>query len=111
MMGEKWRSWRYLAPSVGGGSRWRGRGSVDGGESRGVEVGAGIEELAGAVENGGGLRVWAQSSGDGSDRVQDGGVIAVELARDLGQGKRGQLAREVDGELPRPGNSGGPHGR
>ena len=40
-----------------------------------------------------------------ADRVQDGGVVAVEAARDLGQRERGELAGQVHRELARPGDA------
>jgi hypothetical protein len=34
--------------------------------------------------------------------VQDGGVVATELARDLGEGETAELARHVHGEVAGP---------
>ena len=42
---------------------------------------------------------------DGADRVEDGRVVAVEAAGDLGERQRGELAGQVHGELPRLGDA------
>src|SRR6476620_4010843 len=86
---------------AGGRHRWRVDGTV---VKRGIVVGLidwGDEKRAGPVESVGRLRSRLEPAGDVANRVHDRGVVAVELAGDLGEGERGELAREVDRELAR----------
>ena len=69
--GQGW--WRPLGVARSCGSRWRSVAVSESGSRR-------LETVRIGVEN--------------------GGVIAVELTRDLGERERGEIAREVHGELP-----------
>ena len=101
-----------LIAVVDGGSwtsrgRWIMAGSVDVARPRRLRRQGDVDRC----EMRGGLRAGLEAARDGADRVQDGGVVAVERAGDLGEGERGELAGEVHRELPRPDDPGGARGR
>jgi hypothetical protein len=100
MVVEKAGSSRSAGRCAGGWGVWMAGCLVDGRGLRRPGVGTDGEELTCAVENRGRFGLRCEAGGDRSDGVQNGGVIAIELAGYLGEGERGFLTREVHRELP-----------
>jgi hypothetical protein len=85
MVVEKPGSWQGAARCVGGRGLWTTGCLVGGYGLRTAGVGADGEELTCAVENCSRFGLRLEARGDRSDGVQNGGVIAVELASYLGE--------------------------
>jgi hypothetical protein len=62
---------------------WRVERLVERSWFRGRDVSRRGKKLTGAVQNRRGLRVGVEAARDDANGVQNGGVIAVELTRDL----------------------------
>src|SRR5919201_713675 len=94
--GDKRRSWLHLHGFVGG--RWLWIDGVSrGGRLAGRQLDS--EELTDAVDGVSQTGVVGGACRHRSRGVQDGGVVATELARDLGQREVGELARQIHGDL------------
>src|SRR5215213_3002988 len=68
-----------------------------------IEVEALVDSLQGPVD----IRTRLEIPFDPADRVEDGRVVAVEAAGDLGEGEVGLVAGHVHGELPAANEVGG----
>src|SRR4051812_35260983 len=90
---------RLFAPFRRGFILWRTLGSVGLGFPAGFPAPGCPQVFTNVVDGSGRLRTGLEPAGHRADRVEDRRVVAVELAGDLGKRERGELAREVHGEL------------